>query len=388
MSTATNISAARRPAGRKRIESKKWSSQRSGGWCEPELRGRAEVQMNLRRLFASSDVVHGARANLEDLFSHSCSETELSRGSRESWPSVGEIWIVERSFHGFLPPVLKFPHLPFKFLTICCVCLQNVVNVLLEDFLYFLSFEQTHTNAALLASRNWSGSSAKGWRERSNEFESNSRSVRNGAAVQIRDGEPARPWHIHLECTQWLKCTAPAARRPSLSSLLRTRAASPQWLACLNGAKYHPSATQERTPTWSFSSDTKIKIWDTNIYDLCLWTQTRPLSWNSVTVYADDSSLSVTHRLPTYTADAFRRNDWKCKCQSSAESFSAHRLKAHRESESSRDVNWLKKSEGGLPGVCHAHFENLRTGVKARTPPPVACRRCLSGSCGTEQPLT
>lgn len=49
------------------------------------------------------------------LFSHSCSETELSRGSRESWPSVGEIWIVERSFHGFLfPHVLKFPHLPFQ----------------------------------------------------------------------------------------------------------------------------------------------------------------------------------------------------------------------------------------------------------------------------------
>lgn len=102
-----------------------------------------------------------------------------------------------------------------------------------------------------------------------------------------------------------------------------------------------------------------------------------------MTVYADDSSLSVTHRLPTYTADAFRRNDWKCKCQSSAECFSAHRLKAHRESESPRDVNWLKKSEGGLPGVCHAHFENLRTGVKARTPPPVACREGVySGAAG------
>lgn len=51
----------------------------------------------------------------------------------------------------FFSPVLKFPRLPFKFLTICCACLQNVVNVLLQD--YFFSFEQTHTNAALLSSQ-------------------------------------------------------------------------------------------------------------------------------------------------------------------------------------------------------------------------------------------
>lgn len=139
-------------------------------------------------------------------------------------------------------------------------------------------------------------------------------------------------------------------------------------------AKYHPSGTRERIHTWGFSSDAKIKYWDTNIYDLChvcghkhvLYHGTR---WQSMPT---TQVSPVAHRLPAYTADAFRHNDWKCKCQSSAESFSAHRLKARREPESSRDVNWLKKSEGGLPGVCHAHFENLRTGVKART-----AARCL-----------
>lgn len=166
--------------------------------------------------------------------------------------------------------------------------------------------------------------------------------MRNGAAVQIRDGEPARPWLIHLECTQWLKCSAPAAWRPSLSSLLRTIAASSRRLACLNSAEYHPSHLM--LFQWH-----KDKILGSKYlrFVSCLWTQTHPLSWNLVTVYADNSSLAVTHRLPTYTADALRRNDWKCKCQSSAKSFSAHRLNAHRESKSSRDVwqiGWRRTS--------------------------------------------
>lgn len=173
----------------KRIESKIWTSQWSDGWRRPELRGRAEVQVNLRRLFASSDVVHRARVHLKICFPTLAVKQSWVAGAQEADPAWEKYGLWGAFSMDFPPLVLKFPRLPFKFLTICWVRLQNVVNVLLEEFLYFIylfSFEQRHTNAELWACRNWSRSSAKDWRERSNGFEINSRSVRNDVRCRLR----------------------------------------------------------------------------------------------------------------------------------------------------------------------------------------------------------
>lgn len=132
------------------MEEKTRSSQWSGGLTRARTAwAAAEVQMNLRCLFASSDVVHGAEGASWGLFSQSRSETELSRGSRESWPSVGEIWIMRSFFHGFfLYFALKFPRLPFKFLTICwvlpskrCKCFTGGVSLL---YLFLLFWAEAH----------------------------------------------------------------------------------------------------------------------------------------------------------------------------------------------------------------------------------------------------
>lgn len=103
-----------------------------------EPRGRAEVQMNLPRLFASSDVVPGARVHPEICFPALALNQSRGAGAQKADPArekYGSSGGFSMAF--FSPSVLKFPHIALSFLTVCCVCLQNVLNLLLEDFSLF-----------------------------------------------------------------------------------------------------------------------------------------------------------------------------------------------------------------------------------------------------------
>lgn len=148
-----NISAA----GWKRVESKIWTSQWSSGWRKPELRGRAEVQMNLRRLFASSDVVHSAGVHVEICFPTLAVKRSCVAGAEKAdpaWEKYGLWGAFSMDFPS--PDVLLC--LPSKY----CKCFTGGAPLLFFNFIYSLSSTQTqhceHAESDLAALRMTGGS--------------------------------------------------------------------------------------------------------------------------------------------------------------------------------------------------------------------------------------
>lgn len=88
-------------------------------------------------------------------------------------------------------------------------------------------------------------------------------------AVQIGDSEPAQPWLIFLQSTQWLQCTAPAVQRASLFSLLHTSATTSYWLVYFNSARNHHGEgfTLEAFPLIQQQKRREINIY--NLWHIC-----------------------------------------------------------------------------------------------------------------------
>lgn len=172
--TTAKNSATFSTAGWKRTESKIWTSQ-SGTSCMDVQRCKRTLDACLHHQMLSTKHRCILRSVFPLLHWHRAERREqrklTQRGRNMDYPELFSV--------NFPSLLLDSPCLSFRILTICCACFQNVVNVLLKKFLYLFSFKQRHTNAALHACRIWSCGLAKDWRKRTNEYESNSRRLRN-----------------------------------------------------------------------------------------------------------------------------------------------------------------------------------------------------------------